>query len=251
MIYGYCRISTPRQNLERQVRSIRVAYPYAIIIREIYTGTKMRERKEFEKLLRKVADGDTLVFDSVSRMSRTSQYGYKTYEELYKRGVSLIFLKEPHINTSTYQQAMDNQFSVKIKTGDQASDELMSGILNAVNNYMLSLAKRQIQLAFEQAEKEVVDLHQRTREGIETARLNGKQIGLAQGTKLVTKKSVKSKRLIQKYSRDFSGTLPDKDCIKLIGISKGSYYKYKRELKLECSGGMMKYTIMQCSDKTK
>lgn len=207
MIYGYCRISTPRQNLERQVRNIRAAYPDAVIIREIYTGTKMRERKEFEKLLRKVSDGDTLVFDSVSRMSRTSQDGYKTYEELYKRGVSLIFLKEPHINTSTYQQAMDNQFSVKIKTGDQASDELMSGILNAVNNYMLSLAKRQIQLAFEQAEKEVSDLHQRTREGIETARLNGKQIGLAQGTKLVTKKSVKSKRLIQKYSRDFFGTL--------------------------------------------
>ena len=236
MIYGYCRISTPRQNLERQVRNIRAAYSDAVIIREIYTGTKMRERKEFEKLLRKVSDGDTLVFDSVSRMSRTSQDGYKTYEELYKRGVSLVFLKEPHINTSTYQQAMDNQFSVKIKTGDQASDELMSGILNAVNNYMLSLAKRQIQLAFEQAEKEVVNLHQRTREGIETARLKGKQIGLVQGTKLVTKKSVKSKRLIQKYSRDFFGTLPDKDCIKLIGISKGSYYKYKRELKLECSG---------------
>ena len=236
MIYGYCRISTPRQNLERQVRNIRAAYSDAVIIREIYTGTKMRERKEFEKLLRKVSDVDTLVFDSVSRMSRTSQDGYKTYEELYKRGVSLVFLKEPHINTSTYQQAMDNQFSVKIKTGDQASDELMSGILNAVNNYMLSLAKRQIQLAFEQAEKEVVNLHQRTREGIETARLNGKQIGLVQGTKLVTKKSVKSKRLIQKYSRDFFGTLPDKDCIKLIGISKGSYYKYKRELKLECSG---------------
>lgn len=236
MIYGYCRISTPRQNLERQVRNIRAAYSDAVIIREIYTGTKMCERKEFEKLLRKVSDGDTLVFDSVSRMSRTSQDGYKTYEELYKRGVSLVFLKEPHINTSTYQQAMDNQFSVKIKTGDQASDELMSGILNAVNNYMLSLAKRQIQLAFEQAEKEVVNLHQRTREGIETARLNGKQIGLVQGTKLVTKKSVKSKRLIQKYSRDFFGTLPDKDCIKLIGISKGSYYKYKRELKLECSG---------------
>ncbi|MBU5682060.1 recombinase family protein [Blautia sp. MSJ-9] len=235
MIYGYCRISTPRQNLERQVRNIRTVYPDAVIVREIYTGTKIHERKEFEKLLRKVSEGDTLVFDSVSRMSRTSQDGYKTYEELYNRGVSLVFLKEPHINTSTYQQAMNNQLSVNIKTGDLASDELMSGILNAVNGYMLNLARKQIQLAFEQSEKEVADLHQRTREGIETARLNGKQIGLTRGTKLVTKKSVDSKRLIQKYSRDFSGTLSDKECIKLIGISKGSYYKYKRELKQECS----------------
>ncbi|RHU78648.1 recombinase family protein [Ruminococcus sp. TF06-23] len=231
MIYGYCRISTPRQNLERQVRNIRTAYPDAVIIREVYTGTKIYERPEFDRLLRKVSDGDTLVFDSVSRMSRTSQEGYKIYQDLYNQGVSLIFLKEPHINTSTYQQALDSQFDVKIKTGDPISDELMSGILNAVNRYILNLARKQIQLAFEQAEKEVTDLHQRTREGIETARLNGKQIGLIQGTKLITKKSVESKKLIQKYSRTFSGTLSDKECIKLIGISRGSYYKYKRELK--------------------
>lgn len=231
MIYGYCRISTPRQNLERQVRNIRTAYPDAVIIREVYTGTKIYERPEFDRLLRKVSDGDTLVFDSVSRMSRTSQEGYKIYQDLYNQGVSLIFLKEPHINTSTYQQALDSQFDVKIKTGDPISDELMSGILNAVNRYILNLARKQIQLAFEQAEKEVTDLHQRTREGIETARLNGKQIGLIQGTKLITKKSVESKKLIQKYSQTFSGTLSDKECIKLIGISRGSYYKYKRELK--------------------
>ena len=231
MIYGYCRISTPRQNLERQVRNIRTAYPDAVIIREVYTGTKIYERPEFDRLLRKVSDGDTLVFDSVSRMSRTSQEGYKIYQDLYNQGVSLIFLKEPHINTSTYQQALDSQFDVKIKTGDPISDELMSGILNGVNRYILNLARKQIQLAFEQAEKEVTDLHQRTREGIETARLNGKQIGLIQGTKLITKKSVESKKLIQKYSRTFSGTLSDKECIKLIGISRGSYYKYKRELK--------------------
>ena len=43
---------------------------------------------------------------------------------------------------------------------------------------------------FEQSEKEVEDLHQRTREGMETARLNGKQIGMVKGTKLVTKRNV-------------------------------------------------------------
>ena len=96
---------------------------------------------------------------------------------------------------------------------------------------MLNLARRQIQLAFEQSEKEVADLHQRTREGIQTARLHGKQIGQLPGKKLVTKKSVKSKQLIQKYSRDFGGSLGDAECIKLIGIARGSYYKYKRELK--------------------
>ena len=122
-------------------------------------------------------------------------------------------MKEPHINTSTYQQAIDSQLSMKINTGDLASDELMAGIVNAVNGYILNLARKQILLAFEQSEKEVADLHQRTREGIETARLNGKQIGLPAGTKLVTKKSVEAKRLIRKYSRDFEGSLSDKECI--------------------------------------
>ena len=63
-------------------------------------------KKEFEKLLKIVSTGDTLVFDSVSRMSRTAQEGYEMYQKLYNQGVSLVFLKEPHINTSTYQQAM-------------------------------------------------------------------------------------------------------------------------------------------------
>ena len=155
------------------------------------------------------------------------------YQKLYNQGVSLVFLKEPHINTSTYQQAMENQLSVNVKTGDQASEELLSGIFGALNRYMLNLAKRQIQLAFEQAEKEVEDLHQRTREGIETARLNGKQIGQKQGAKLTTKKSVEAKKLIRKHNKTFGGSLTNEETWKLIGISKMTFYKYLKEMKEE------------------
>ena len=55
-------------------------------------------------------------------------------------------------------------------------------ILEGVNKYFMLLAKEQIRLAFEQSEKEAQDLHQRTKEGIETARLSGKQIGQRQGS---------------------------------------------------------------------
>lgn len=74
-------------------------------------------------------------------------------------------------------------------------------ILEGVNKYLMSLAKEQIRLAFEQSEKEVQDLHQRTKEGIETARLNGKQIGQKQGAKLTTKQSIEAKKQIQKHSK--------------------------------------------------
>ena len=91
-IYGYCRISTPQQNIERQVRNILAAYPTAHIIREVYTGTTYQGRKELDKLLHIVQPGDTIVFDSVSRMSRNSDEGCQLYSELYARNINLYFL---------------------------------------------------------------------------------------------------------------------------------------------------------------
>ena len=116
-IYGYCRISTPRQNIERQVRNIAAAYPTAHIVREVYTGTACQGRRELDKLLHCVQPGDTIVFDSVSRMSRSADEGCAMYEELYGRGVTLCFLKEPHINTDTYKQALQRQVSAATSTG--------------------------------------------------------------------------------------------------------------------------------------
>ena len=120
-----------------------------------------------------------------------------------------------------------------MNSGDEATDDLMKAIIEALNKYILALAERQIRLAFEQSEKEVADLHQRTKEGMETARLNGKQIGQPKGAKLVTKKSVEAKEQIVKYSKDFQGTLDDAECMKLVGVARGTYYKYKRELKAD------------------
>ena len=107
----------------------------------------------------------------------------------------------------------------------------MQTIVDALNKYILALAKKQIYLAFEQAQKEVDDLRQRTREGIETARLNGKQIGQRAGATLITQKSKIATEKILKYSKDFGGTLNDIDCMQLIGISRNTYYKYKKALK--------------------
>ena len=91
MIYGYCRISTPKQSIDRQVRNILALYPSAEIVKEAYTGTKLEGRKEFNKLLNKVKEGDTIVFDSVSRMSRDAEEGFTLYKELFNKGICIIF----------------------------------------------------------------------------------------------------------------------------------------------------------------
>ena len=222
-MYGYCRISTKQQSIERQIRNIKAAFPDAVIIQEVYTGTKTDGRNEWNKLHKKAKAGDTIIFDSVSRMSRNAEEGFILYEELYRRGVELVFIKEPHINTSTYKKALENNVSLTGTSVDY--------ILEGVNKYLLALASEQIKLAFIQSEKEVEDLHQRTKEGIETARLNGKQIGQKQGAKLTVKKSIEAKKIIQKHSKDFGGTLSDADCMKLTGLARNTFYKYKRELR--------------------
>lgn len=225
-MYGYCRISQKKQSIDRQIRNIKAAYPSAIIITEAYTGTSI-DRKEWNKLFKSARSGDTIIFDSVSRMSRNAEEGFTAYEELFNRGVELVFLKEPHINTATFKTAMEKALPM---TGTS-----IDYILDGINKYLLALAKEQIIIAFAQAEKEVSDLHQRTKEGIETARLNGKQIGLPAGTKLTTKKSIASKEQILKHSKEFNGTLDDTDVMKITGLSRNTYYKYKKELKVEHS----------------
>ena len=234
--YGYCRISRKSQNIERQVRNIEAAYPTAHIVKEAFTGTKIEGRKELDKLLKIVKPNDTIIFDSASRMSRNAEEAIELYEELFNKEIRLVFLKEPHINTDTYKRALENQIEINLNTGNRATDNFIQGIIEALNKYTIDLAKEQIKLVFAQAQKEVDDLHQRTAEGLITAKLNGKQVGQPKGAKLTTKKSIAAKEIIKKYSEDFNGSLKDEDVIKLAQISRNSYYKYKRELREEIAG---------------
>lgn len=219
--YAYVRISTKKQNIDRQIRNIKSQYPDAVTVQDEYTGTSFA-RPSWDKLMSKIKTGDMIIFDSVSRMSRDAVEGFAVYESLFNQGIELVFLKEPQINTQTYKIAMQNAVPM---TGT-AVDYILEG----VNKYLMELAKEQIRLAFEQAQKEVDDLRQRTKEGIETAKLNGKQIGAQEGVKLVTKKSISAKEVIRVHSKSFGGSLSDSECAKLAGVSRNSFYKYKHEL---------------------
>ena len=231
--YGYCRISTAKQSIDRQVRNILASYPDADIRKEVYTGTHFQGRAELQKILDRVQAGDTIVFDSVSRMSRDAEEGIELYFDLYDKGINLVFLKENYINTETYRSALKNQIDM---TGDD-----VDLILQGVNQYLIRLAKKQIKIAFEQAQKEVDDLHQRTKEGIQTARLNGKLVGGAanKGKAYKIKKAESSIDLIRKHSKTFGGTLNNKELMKMCDISEPTLLKYKNEIKLRMRAEQM------------
>ena len=217
--YGYARISRRTQSIDRQIRNIREINGNADIRQEAYTGTKI-DRPAWNKLCTTVKNGDTIIFDSVSRMSRNADEGYTTYMELYNRGVNLVFIKEPSINTENYKSTAQIA-----KTGTDADV-----ILEGVNKYLMILAEKQIRVAFEQAQKEVDDLHERTAEGLKTAKANGKQIGQKEGAKLTTKKSIEMKAKIRKMAKCFDGNMTDTEVIDTLHLARNTYYKYKREM---------------------
>ena len=232
-IYAYCRVSTQRQDLQRQIDNIRKAYPDTDITfyRDKYTGATT-DRPNWNKLHKLLQSGDTVIFDSVSRMSRNAAEGAALYEELYSRGVNLIFLNEPYCNTDTYKQSAEQSIPT---TGNEIADIY----IQATNQVIMILAKRQIQIAFEQAEKERKDICKRVKDGMQAkkdkAAAEGLTVhyGLEKGAKLTVKKAEPAKAIILKHSKDFNGQLTDKEVCTLAGISRNTYYKYKAELRAE------------------
>lgn len=95
MIYGYARVSTRGQQrdgngLEAQKEALLKAGCQEVI-EEAYTGTTVN-RPQFDALLEKVADGDTLIVTKLDRIARTAIDGCRSVQELIDRGVTVRVL---------------------------------------------------------------------------------------------------------------------------------------------------------------
>ena len=180
------------------------------------------------------AKGEPIEFVQKAIEHNISVFGFSdhapmNFDEAYRMGFDEMDKYEKTV--LELKSEYKNQINIKLETGNIATDDLMNTIISALNKYTIDLAKEQIRIAFAQAEKEVKDLHKRTSEGLTTAKLNGKQVGLIKGTKLTTKKSIEAKEIILKHSKDFNGNLEDTEVMLLAKCSRNSFYKYKRELK--------------------
>ena len=224
MIFGYVRISSKKQSINRQITNILKIYPEAKIYQETFTGDTTN-RPEWENLKKIVQTGDTIIFDSVSRMSRNAIEGIQEYFSFFEKGINLIFLKEQYINTELYKEQLESNKNISVEDKD-LNDTIMKGI----REYLIKLAEKQIIIAFNQSEKEVQDLRQRTKEALREKKKQGIVGGLKPGTVLTTKKSLEMKPNIKKLSRSFEGNLSDKELIKLLKISRNTFYKYKKEI---------------------
>ena len=96
--FGYARVSTEAQNLDRQLDALE-KYGVDKIYNEKMTGTK-RDRPELKKMLERMTEGDTVVIESLSRLGRSTKDLIELVELFEKRGVHLVSLKE-QIDTTT------------------------------------------------------------------------------------------------------------------------------------------------------
>lgn len=138
LVLGYCRVSTEGQCLDRQMDELE-RYGVDKIYPEKMTGTQAN-RPELEKLLESVRAGDTVVVESLSRLSRSTKDLLAMLEGFEGVGVKFISLKE-NIDTST------------------ATGKMVITVLAAITQF----------------ERDIIV--QRTREGLAAARARGRTGG--------------------------------------------------------------------------
>ena len=137
-VFGYARVSTEQQNLDRQLDMLQ-KYGVDFIYNEKMTGTK-RNRPELEKLLERLTEGDTVVVESLSRLGRSTKDLIWLMETFNAKGVNLVSLKES-IDTTT------------------STGKLLFTLMSAIAQF----------------ERDVIA--DRTREGLNSARARGRKGG--------------------------------------------------------------------------
>ena len=102
MIYGYARVSSREQNLDRQIALlIENGVEERNIFKEKKSG-KNFNREEYQKLLNILNVGDTVILTELDRLGRNMQEIEKEYQRLVVgRGCHLKFIKEDFLSTTS------------------------------------------------------------------------------------------------------------------------------------------------------
>ncbi|MDF2883725.1 MAG: resolvase [Clostridiaceae bacterium] len=139
MIFGYARVSTQEQNLDRQLDFLKAAGAEEIIQEKI-TGTKA-DRPKLNRLLDKIRKDDIILVADLTRLSRSTKDLFSLVDKIEKKGANIKSLKESWLDTTTPQGKLMFTF--------------MAGI--------------------SQFERDLIS--QRTKEGLEAARARGRKGG--------------------------------------------------------------------------
>ncbi|PHC58570.1 integrase [Bacillus pseudomycoides] len=194
--FGYVRVSSKDQNEERQIQNMK---DLGIEERDIFIDKesgKNMERENYQMLKRLVRTGDTIVFDSLTRLGRNMNDTLEEFRYYEKHKVNLQFIKEPYINVNY--------------TGESTNDVIQSAIQKATLTILSAFA-----------EKERIDIKQRQAEGIALARKQGRRLG---------RPPVEiTEEFTDAYKEWKSGSITAVGAMKKYGIKRSSFYKLAKQ----------------------
>ena len=196
-IYGYCRVSTKEQNLDRQLIAMREeGVPEENIFSDKKSG-KDFNRTEWKKLYNKLRAGDTLIIMSIDRLGRDYDAIGRTWKRLTNtKKVNIKVLDMPILNT----------------TNNTLVDKLLSDII--------------LQLLAYVAQTERDNLLKRQAQGIAAAKARGVHFG---------RPEINAPKDFKKIVRDWEDKkISYTEAVELSGLSTSTFYRkaaqYKRKI---------------------
>lgn len=125
MRIGYARVSTDRQNLDRQTDAlVKAGVDKRNIYAEKITGTK-KDRPELNRMLEELQEGDSVIIPDLTRISRSTKDLLEIVDKISKKGASIRSLKDTWLDTTS--QNPYNAFLLTVMSGlSQLERDLIS-----------------------------------------------------------------------------------------------------------------------------
>lgn len=101
--FGYARVSTQEQNLDRQIDALKGAGCQEIFFEKVSGVKKDSERPELQRLLSYLREGDTVIISELTRLSRSTKDLFVLVEQIHSKGANIKSLKENWLDTTTPQ----------------------------------------------------------------------------------------------------------------------------------------------------
>lgn len=193
MIFGYARVSSKEQTLERQLKILEEkGVDKTNIYKEFASGKTFKDRIEYQRLLEKCKVGDTIYFASLDRFSRNIAETTKQLETLEKRGIKAVFIAE------------------------------------GISTEMQGVAKLIISIFSWVAEQERTRLLERQAQGYKALKRNNQGKMISKNGKPIGKQPLqlnnKQIELLEKYKRN-ELDITKTELARLLGISRSVLYK--------------------------
>lgn len=196
MRYGYVRVSTKEQNIDRQMSALSIEnIPEKHIFIDRASG-KDFDRVEYKKLLTILEEGDDLIIKSIDRLGRD-------YDDILQQWQFITKVKKVHI------MVLDFPLLNTRNNTDTITGKLISDLVLQVLSYVSQMEREQIK--------------QRQMEGIREAQKRGKRFGRPQ-IKIPNEFLV----IAERYNQNM---LTIREGARLLGVSKSTFHNWLKNYK--------------------